>query len=243
MAYSTDHLFDEYTKLRINGMNKTEAAQALHTYLQQSSVDQRKELAQLMRAWENSRTLNTISAHDRKRLSEAKQAIEDGNYVICVNCDEANPKTLDRCRVCNYSLVTNAKQTDLLSAQTGDLHLKTPFGEDNILLLMPNSDTDSIRVKPQRFKRALTVGRLSELPEEQADIVLIKGNAENFGVSRLHAAIQYDDDAKMIQVKDLGSTNGTFINGRALVPHENNYLHDGDILRLGGFFLTVIFAN
>ncbi len=51
-------------------------------------------------------------------------------------------------------------------------------------------------------------------------------------LSRRHAAIQYVGRRGFYLV-DLNSTNGSFINGRAI--HGRNRLRDGDRVRLGGF--------
>lgn len=47
-------------------------------------------------------------------------------------------------------------------------------------------------------------------------------------VSRLHCQLESADD--MVHVKDLDSTNGTFVNGKRIRTAE---LRDGDTLRVG----------
>jgi diguanylate cyclase (GGDEF)-like protein len=51
-------------------------------------------------------------------------------------------------------------------------------------------------------------------------------------VSRHHAAIRVDDEG-VTRLADLGSTNGTFVNGRRLAPDAPVRLQDGDRIRLG----------
>ena len=51
-------------------------------------------------------------------------------------------------------------------------------------------------------------------------------------VSRHHAAIDIDAQGA-VRVTDVGSTNGTFLNGRRLRPHTPFRLKDGDRLQLG----------
>lgn len=53
-------------------------------------------------------------------------------------------------------------------------------------------------------------------------------------VSRLHCQLQASDDS--LRVKDLDSTNGTFVNGRRVKTAE---LKDGDTLGIGRVELTV----
>lgn len=59
-----------------------------------------------------------------------------------------------------------------------------------------------------------------------SDIVL-----PDASVSRLHA--RFDKEAGRVTVTDLDSTNGTFINGKRLMPNETCALRSGDELRLG----------
>ena len=49
---------------------------------------------------------------------------------------------------------------------------------------------------------------------------------EKNGISRLHAMIDRKDGKYWIQ--DLNSTNGTWLNGQGLRPHESRQLSDGD---------------
>jgi diguanylate cyclase (GGDEF)-like protein len=67
-------------------------------------------------------------------------------------------------------------------------------------------------------KDETTIGRGS-----QADIQVI-----DEGISRRHASIRLDGDR--VSVSDLGSTNGTFLNGDKVTTHE---LHDGDKIQVG----------
>lgn len=53
-------------------------------------------------------------------------------------------------------------------------------------------------------------------------------------VSREHARFQVD--ASGLSMTDLGSTNGTYVNGRR---HEAGLLHEGDELLIGKFHLRV----
>jgi pSer/pThr/pTyr-binding forkhead associated (FHA) protein len=61
------------------------------------------------------------------------------------------------------------------------------------------------------------------------------------GVSRLHAIIKRNGDA--VTLTDLGSTNGTTVNGTRLMPNLPQPLRDGDELRLGKLTLRVYFQS
>jgi len=69
----------------------------------------------------------------------------------------------------------------------------------------------------------VTVGRAST-----ADIVL-----SDPAVSNVHAHFELNVNEAQVSVKDLGSSNGTFINRQPLQPHRLTALCDGDCLRFG----------
>ena len=55
--------------------------------------------------------------------------------------------------------------------------------------------------------------------------------------SALHAEMMYDEES--LTLTDLGSTNGTFVNGIRLAPATNHVLVPGDEITLGHTFLRV----
>lgn len=85
----------------------------------------------------------------------------------------------------------------------------------------PSVDSVTFRLPPGSVK---TIGR-SPGAEFIVDAAL---------VSRLHC--QLTATADVLQVKDLGSTNGTFVNGRRVTAAE---LREGDRLSIGRLELTV----
>jgi pSer/pThr/pTyr-binding forkhead associated (FHA) protein len=87
----------------------------------------------------------------------------------------------------------------------------------------------------------LVIGRFYDESPVQPDIDLSPYNAENLGVSRLHAAIRRTDNT--VSIVDLDSVNHTFINGQRLHPHEVRVLRDGDDIRLGKLTIKVTFKR
>lgn len=63
--------------------------------------------------------------------------------------------------------------------------------------------------------------------------------ARLLGVSRVHAQILYTDDTYYLQ--DMGSSNGTYLNGRKLIPHRRYPLATGAEIRMGHLMMVVAF--
>ena len=73
------------------------------------------------------------------------------------------------------------------------------------------------------------------------DIDLTPHNAYETGVSRLHGSLNISK--RPITIQDLGSVNGTRVNGKKLAPHSKTSLSNGDILTLGKLKVTSIHSG
>jgi hypothetical protein len=92
-----------------------------------------------------------------------------------------------------------------------------------------------------RAEGETVIGRSSPDSPMKPDIDLAQYDAENLGVSRLHASITRDENT--IHITDLSSKNFTFINGQRLFPREIRVLRDGDEIRLGRLSLRIVFKH
>ena len=86
----------------------------------------------------------------------------------------------------------------------------------------------------------LLIGRSDPQVGTKPDLDLMPYGAVEQGVSRQHAKIQRMDDTLMLV--DLESTNGTYLNGQRLQPHQPRMLRDGDEVRLGHLVMHVFFS-
>jgi pSer/pThr/pTyr-binding forkhead associated (FHA) protein len=84
--------------------------------------------------------------------------------------------------------------------------------------------------------KSLIIGRAGS--DYCPDIDLTPFGAEENGISRQHLRLSRD---VFIYAADLGSTNGTFINGQRLFLNSDCILNDGDDLRLGQLKVHVKF--
>jgi len=86
----------------------------------------------------------------------------------------------------------------------------------------------------------ITIGRISDIRDDaRPDVDLSLFGAGDKGVSRKHIKIKRKNI--LVYVADLGSTNGTLLNGRRLIPNAERLLRNGDELQLGRLKLKVKF--
>jgi hypothetical protein len=76
---------------------------------------------------------------------------------------------------------------------------------------------------PVRDQDVLTVGRLPD-----NDLVV-----DNPSVSKRHAVLQWNAAGLTTTVMDLGSRNGTRIDGQTIAPQQGRPVNDGDVLSFG----------
>jgi pSer/pThr/pTyr-binding forkhead associated (FHA) protein len=62
-------------------------------------------------------------------------------------------------------------------------------------------------------------------------------------VSRFHAQIEYLDSSETFAVSDLGSSNGTYVNGRKLLPLDVRPVANWDKIRLASCVFTARFVD
>ncbi|NOY99417.1 MAG: FHA domain-containing protein [Chloroflexi bacterium] len=94
---------------------------------------------------------------------------------------------------------------------------------------------------PLAERNEFTLGRVSEGQPIMPDVDLTPYRAYECGVSRLHTVLKKIDDR--IVIMDLGSSNGTFVNGNRLEPNKEYPLAHGNIISLGKLKIQVLLKN
>ena len=110
-------------------------------------------------------------------------------------------------------------------------------GEDagmQIRILLPSFPEPIIL----RNKVSITIGRADRQRNAVPTLDLSGENALALGVSRLHAKILYIDSR--FHLKDMGSTNGTWLNQMRLDAYQMVPLDHGDEIRLGQFIFSIL---
>lgn len=164
--------------------------------------------------------------------------------IICSNCKHANMTGAMFCAECGAqligrdTLITQTIATDKLkkAAKREEEEMTQPVEGSDAWANLHLMDTG--QVLPLSSRNEFTMGRISEGQPIMPDIDLSPYQAYAAGVSRLHAVIKRSGFSVVFM--DLGSANGTFLNGSRLAPNEEQSLHHGDIISLGKMRIQVL---
>ncbi|QGS68915.1 FHA domain-containing protein [Oceanobacillus sp. 143] len=129
-----------------------------------------------------------------------------------------------------------------MAATAMDTTLLTESNEDTVLL----EDEMNLHVVESQSQQAVSAILVRESADEQAQTIEINANNfligrneasvnfkdESIGISRIHAEIIRIDDSSF-GLKDLGSKNGSKLNGNTLVPYKIYALNEDDQFELG----------
>jgi hypothetical protein len=100
---------------------------------------------------------------------------------------------------------------------------------------------DTGQMLPLSDRGEFTLGRVSDGQPIMPDIDLSPYHAYASGVSRLHAVIKRNGDR--ITIMDLGSSNGTYVNGKRLTANAEQVIHHGDVLTFGKLKIQILLRN
>lgn len=169
--------------------------------------------------------------------------------IVCPSCNHKELEGALFCSACGAQLsyqerspteTVNYKQTPAQKERKQEPVEKrsdpAPQGTNLALLIV-----DTGQVLPLEGGAEYTLGRVSGSQPILPDIDLTPFHAYESGVSRLHATVKVAD--KRILVSDLGSANGTRLNGQRIPAHDPQELENGDILTLGKFKVQVLIQD
>lgn len=158
----------------------------------------------------------------------------------CSNCQSSNPPGSIFCSACGAQLIaadltTQNIRTDQVRATFNDLHNSSEKNAPPSFLAADSWGSlhlmDNGQILPLSTRNEYTLGRISEGQPVMPDIDLTAYNAYANGVSRIHALIRRD--GKRVIIMDLGSANGSYVNGKRLTPNTERLLSHGDVVMLG----------
>jgi len=153
---------------------------------------------------------------------------------FCIHCGHKNREGSLFCVECDnlISLRSGRDETQTVSPLQAisqwPKFLPTSYEPGITLMVQTAQGVRSIRLSADK---SLVLGRIDRDTLETPDIDLADLGALKYGVSRFHAVI--DCTQEVHTLTDLGSRNGTFLNGRQLSPQQSHLLRHGDEIRLG----------
>lgn len=172
--------------------------------------------------------------------------------VKCENCQHENSDSARFCEQCGFFL----SRTDATDAAPSTQALKSVPREiqppslprpgtrtftDDMLMVLDFGRFEDRLIMRVSVDEEITFGRVDRLTTILPRVNLARMGAWDKGVSRLHAAIRRRVD--QLELVDLGSTNGTFLNNKRLNPHDPAVLHSGDTVRMALLNITVVFER
>jgi pSer/pThr/pTyr-binding forkhead associated (FHA) protein len=164
--------------------------------------------------------------------------------IKCPSCGKRHPENTLFCDECGaYLLTEGRKRTDPLAAEEVDW-METEMGTTGLLdnpdaepLTVRLSIPDSGRQVEFPLTKEVSLGRLDPATATFPDIDLTTDGALEKGVSRRHAKITRKGTELFLE--DLGSVNGTLLNGKRLTPYLPHVLSDKDEIRVGRLLMRI----
>jgi pSer/pThr/pTyr-binding forkhead associated (FHA) protein len=169
--------------------------------------------------------------------------------IQCPFCQTQNASNTIICDECGAYL----QEKEEIGTDPFEEEERVWLGETNASQAEDLHDTEPpyIRLRIGRGDRArelevllvkpIRLGRIDPSEDFYPEVDLSEDWAKEQGVSRNHACILQNGNA--IEVKDLGSRNGTWLHGKRLVPYVSEPLKEGDQLHLGKLPIEVSFVS
>lgn len=167
--------------------------------------------------------------------------------IICPNCGHTNRAGMLFCDNCGYGLDSDDGSgnttipTRLIDEDPDDFSAKATWGsarfsQDKTIIIHIRDVAEPMMISPAE---QLIFGRSDETSSVVPDIDLADYGALEKGVSRRHAVLEASGDTLILL--DVGSANGTYLNGQRLAPNQPRVLRDGDEVRLGKLVAHIYF--
>ena len=168
--------------------------------------------------------------------------------IVCNNCSHSNMTGALFCSECGTAL-TPANPLSTQQVETG--RMKEILKQKPVVPPAPPAVIlndwatlhllDTGQMLPLTDRTEFTLGRISEGQPIMPDIDLSPYQAYARGVSRLHAVLKRE--ASRVFLMDLGSSNGTYVNGKRLAPNVDHAISNGDVVALGKLKIQILLKS
>lgn len=167
--------------------------------------------------------------------------------MICPFCGFRNRPGALFCDDCGQALhedpSTMTMPTRQIELVTSEINAKSSWGtarfdEQSMVMLHIRDVREPVQLPPSP---RMTIGRSDAATETYPDLDLTPYGAMEKGVSRIHAALLRNEDS--LTLVDLGSSNGTHLNGQRLIAEQPRVVRDGDEIRFGKLVAHIYFQT
>jgi pSer/pThr/pTyr-binding forkhead associated (FHA) protein len=168
--------------------------------------------------------------------------------ILCPNCHNQEVAGALFCSECGAQLVSSDRMaTQSIPRNTSEILVPTL---DNLPATSPIQQTgtldavvslylvDSGQIIHLAGRSEFTLGRVADNQPILPDVDFSSFEAYSQGVSRLHSSLKIIN-ARVV-ITDLGSSNGTRVNGQKIMPHIDYLLNHGDVIALGKLKIQVL---
>lgn len=171
---------------------------------------------------------------------EAPQAVKQADVLRCPDCgSERASNEAVFCELCGYNFQTGGhgevpvSESPVVEAEylpeVSEVPQEATSPEPWLLSVVPwHGEHDAAAFTVALAEEAVMLGRADEAKGVTPQVDLWFDDA----VSRRHALLQRVAEGRYT-LRDLGSTNGTEVNGTALTPLADRVLEEGDRIRVG----------
>lgn len=172
----------------------------------------------------------------------------DAKTEPCPNCGQENAEGEERCAACGHVFAEgqNPKGSKVATAEIGgiptqNLDIRQTEESDEVEAWFSLLHPESGHLFPFPAMGNYILGRISEGQSILPDVDFAPIQGFEAGVSRLHAMLSVADGGALLS--DLGSSNGTLINGQRLEERVEQKIQNGDKIQLGRLQIQAVIKD
>lgn len=167
--------------------------------------------------------------------------------ILCPNCQHHELAGALFCSECGAQLITTGHLTTqtIRPNSVGEVNVSPDLPPVGPAAQMRKGSSASFSLHLMESGQVLQLVGRSEYSlgrsiegQAQPDVDLSSFDAYAQGVSRVHAIMKIS--GQCLTLTDLGSSNGTRVNGQKIVPHIDYPLNHGDLVALGKLKMQVL---
>lgn len=149
---------------------------------------------------------------------------ECGHFLLENNTEETDPLEITDIGWTSTAPTNNHRDNLALTKETSPLAIRLRIGAEK-------------REVGLLLNKVITLGRIDPTSDTFPEVDLTYDGELAQSVSRRHAAIIKQKG--LIFIEDLASINGTFVNGKRLIPFVPEIVYDGDTIQLAKLLIEI----